>query len=158
MRPLTGVAGWIRNRILREPFVGLPVAVLFFSGLHFAAGNQPARILPGLQAGGSVLLPNQWSLRRAGTQLKLGVFPVNITLHPNDRWLAVLHTGFGRHEVVTVDLERQVIVDRAEMKQAFYGLCRGSARTIHDAPLATVCFCNYPAARFSYCAFLHPYR
>ena len=37
-----------------------------------------------------MLLPNQWSLRPAGKQLELGVFPVNIALHPSGRWLAVL--------------------------------------------------------------------
>jgi DNA-binding beta-propeller fold protein YncE len=76
-----------------------------------------------MQAGGTVLLPNQWSLRPAGKQLQLGVFPVNIALHPSGRWLAVLHAGYGEHEVVTVDLERLAIVDRASVLQSFYGLC-----------------------------------
>jgi DNA-binding beta-propeller fold protein YncE len=101
----------------------LPVAALFFSWLSVAAGDEPARMLPGMQAGGSVLLPNQWSLRPAGKQMKLGVFPVNIAVHPSGRWLAVLHAGFGQHEVIIVDLARRAITDRAEMKQAFYGLC-----------------------------------
>src|SRR3712207_3089584 len=38
--------------------------------------------LPGVQPGGSILLPNQWSLRPAGLQLELGDFPVNLALHP----------------------------------------------------------------------------
>jgi DNA-binding beta-propeller fold protein YncE len=108
---------------LKPSFVVLGVAAVFFSWVRVAAGDQPGRILPGLQAGGAVLLPNQWSLRPAGRQLQLGVFPVNIALHPTGGWLAALHAGFGQHEIVTVDLERRVIVDRAEMKQAFYGLC-----------------------------------
>jgi DNA-binding beta-propeller fold protein YncE len=85
--------------------------------------DQPARLLPGMQAGGTVLLPNQWSLRPAGKHLELGIFPVNIALHPSGRWLAVLHAGYGEHEVVTIDLERLAIIDRAGMLQAFYGLC-----------------------------------
>lgn len=75
-----------------------------------------------MQASGSVLLPNQWSLRPAGRQLELGVFPVNIALHPSGRWLAALHAGYGHHEVITVDLRQLSIVDRGEVKQAFYGL------------------------------------
>jgi DNA-binding beta-propeller fold protein YncE len=109
--------------VLKSSFVVLPVATLCLSRLGVAAGDQQARVLPGMQAGGSVLLPNQWSLRPAGRQMKLGVFPVNIAVHPSGRWLAVLHAGFGRHEVITVDLARQANIDRAEMKQAFYGLC-----------------------------------
>jgi 6-phosphogluconolactonase (cycloisomerase 2 family) len=102
----------------------LASALFFCAWLNVAVGDEAGhRILPGMQAGGSVLLPNQWSLRPAGKQLELGVFPVNIALHPSGRWLAVLHAGFGEHEVITVDLVRQLIVDRAPMKQAFYGLC-----------------------------------
>ena len=44
-----------------------------------------SRLLPGIQAGGSVLLPNQWSLQPAGRQLVVGDFPVNLALHPGGR-------------------------------------------------------------------------
>src|SRR5438445_299858 len=70
----------------------------------------PPRRLPGVQPEGEVLLPNQWSLRPAGKQLKLGDLPVQIALHPNERWAAVLHAGYGEHEIVLVDLEKQRIV------------------------------------------------
>jgi DNA-binding beta-propeller fold protein YncE len=76
-----------------------------------------------VQEGGTVVLPNQWSLRPAGRQLALGDFPVNLALHPDGRWLAVLHAGYGEHEVAIVDLKRQKIVSRATLDQAFYGLC-----------------------------------
>src|ERR1700716_3918676 len=65
-----------------------------------------ARSLPGLQPGGHVLLPNQWSLRPAGKQVPLGDFPVNLALHPTGRWAAVLHAGHGTHEVQIVDLQK----------------------------------------------------
>src|SRR5205085_9967922 len=77
------------------------------------AGRKPAeprppvaatpRLLPGVQPGGEVRLPNGWSLRPAGKQLALGDFPVNLALHPSGEWLAVLHAGFGEHEVMVVD-------------------------------------------------------
>jgi DNA-binding beta-propeller fold protein YncE len=82
-----------------------------------------ARVLPGVQPGGTVLLPNQWSLRPAGKQLLLGDFPVNLALHPGGEWLAVLHAGYGEHEVVIVDLKRQKISARVGIAQTFYGLC-----------------------------------
>src|SRR5262245_58846431 len=83
----------------------------------------PARVLPGLKPGGTVQLPNQWSLRPAGRQVALGDFPVNLAPHPDGRYLAALHAGFGEHEVVILDLKRTKIVNRASLDQTFYGLC-----------------------------------
>jgi DNA-binding beta-propeller fold protein YncE len=72
-----------------------------------------------------VRLPNQWSLRPAGRQLPLGDFPVNLALHPSGKWLAVLHAGYGTHEVMIVELQkhRQQVVCRVPLRQTFYGLC-----------------------------------
>src|SRR5207245_5082464 len=80
---------------------------------------------PGVQPSGTILLPNQWSLRPAGRQLELGDFPVNAALHPSGRWLAVLHAGYGTHEVAVVDLNRArpAISCRVTLDQTFYGLC-----------------------------------
>jgi len=86
------------------------------------AEEGPRRRLPGLQPDGMILLPNQWSLAPVGKQIKLGDFPVQIALHPKEPWAAVLHAGYGTHEVVVVDLKRQAIVSRVMLDQAFYGL------------------------------------
>jgi len=77
---------------------------------------------PGVQAAGDILLPNQWSLRPTGKQIKLGDFPVQIVLHPRDPWAAVLHSGYGEHEIVIVDLNSDKVVSRASLDQSFYGL------------------------------------
>ena len=84
----------------------------------------PPRILPGVLASGAIQLPNQWSLRPAGRQVTLGDFPVNIAVHPTGRWLAVLHAGYGTHEVTIFDTDksRQKIVCRVILDQAFCGL------------------------------------
>jgi YVTN family beta-propeller protein len=83
-----------------------------------------ARVLPGLTADGFVQLPNQWRLRPAGSQLELSSFPVNIALHPDGRFAAVLHCGYTDHEIIVVDLEggRPHVVSRATIEQGFYGL------------------------------------
>ncbi|HEY7155412.1 MAG TPA: bifunctional YncE family protein/alkaline phosphatase family protein [Gemmataceae bacterium] len=93
-------------------------------------GRKPAadsrkRMLPGIEADGVVRLPNQWALRPAGKQLPLGDFPVNLALHPSGQWLAVLHAGYGPHEVVIIALQgnAQKIVCRVPVDQAFYGVC-----------------------------------
>jgi sugar lactone lactonase YvrE len=99
-----------------------------------AANVTVPRLLPGIQPGGEVLLPNQWSLRPVGRQLPLGDFPVNLALHPEGKWLAVLHAGFSEHEVMIVDLDEKRqparrgekyprVTCRVPVDQAFYGLC-----------------------------------
>ncbi len=59
----------------------------------------------------------------AGAQIAVGDFPVNIALHPKDPWAAVLHAGFGTHEIVIVDLKEGKVVSRVVLPQCFYGLC-----------------------------------
>jgi DNA-binding beta-propeller fold protein YncE len=83
------------------------------------------RRLPGVQPGGMVQLPNQWSLKPAGQQMKLGDFPVNIQLHPTEPYAAILHCGYGEHEIVIVQFEAktQRVLSRVSLPQAFYGLC-----------------------------------
>ncbi len=105
---------------------GLP---LFREGQPAPAGPALApaiaRTLPGLQSGGHVLLPNQWSLRPAGKQVPLGDFPVNLALHPTGRWMAVLHAGHGTHEVQIVDLKKgkERVCCRVPLEQTWLGLC-----------------------------------
>ncbi len=99
--------------------------------------------LPGQRPDGSVLLPNQWSLRPVGQQIPVGDFPVNIALHPGGKYAAVLHCGHGQHEVVILDLTSRAIASRTKLGEAFYGLafskdgtrlfCSGSSdEVIHD--------------------------
>ncbi len=78
--------------------------------------------LPGKKADGSVLLPNQWSLRPAGTQVDLGDFPVNIAVHPGGRYAAVVHSGYGAQEIVIVDLSQAAVASHMPVHEAFYGL------------------------------------
>ena len=82
----------------------------------------PTAELPGMRPDGSVLLPNQWSLRPAGRQVELGDFPVNIAVHPNGRFAAILHCGYSAHQIVVVDLEQGKVVSRTPVHEAFYGL------------------------------------
>ncbi len=83
----------------------------------------PQRKLPGMQTGGLMQLPNQWSLKPAGKQLEVGDFPVNIALHPTEQTAAVLHAGYGEHEVVIVDLKEWKVISRVSIPETFVGLC-----------------------------------
>ncbi len=81
---------------------------------------------PGLTRAGTVLLPNGWSLRPAGKQAKLGDFPVAIAEHPGEPVLAVLHAGYGEHEVVTLDAASGKVIARVALKESFQGLAWSS--------------------------------
>jgi DNA-binding beta-propeller fold protein YncE/phospholipase C len=89
---------------------------------NLAATTNAAAFWPGRQADGSMLLPNQWSLRPAGTSIELGDFPVNMVLSPDARFAAVLHCGYNQHEVVVVSLADGKIVCRTDVGEAFYGI------------------------------------
>jgi DNA-binding beta-propeller fold protein YncE len=93
-------------------------------------GEQPepkatGPVLPGIDRSGAIRLHNQWSIRPVGKQLELGDFPVNTALHPSGKWLAILHAGYGTHEVMIVDPspKRPHVVSRVVLRQAFNGLC-----------------------------------
>jgi YVTN family beta-propeller protein len=113
---------------------------LLLPNLHGAA--RPAVTLPGLQRDGSVLLPNQWSLRPVGKQIPVGDFPVNVALHPGGAFAAVLHSGYSQHEVRIIELKTARVVSQVALEEAFYGLAwspdgrrlfasGGSAEVVH---------------------------
>ncbi len=77
---------------------------------------------PGRQADGSMLLPNGWSLRPAGRHVELGDLPVNVAVHPDGKYAAVLHAGYSQHEVILVDLAAGTVAARTNLAETFYGL------------------------------------
>lgn len=88
----------------------------------WAKAPSAATLWPGLQTDGSVLLPNQWSLRPAGRQIPVGDFPINIAMHSGGRFAAVLHSGYGLHEVRIIDLKADRVVSQVAIEESFYGL------------------------------------
>jgi DNA-binding beta-propeller fold protein YncE len=117
-------------RIERSGRVGIILALTIGCGTSFA--QEPASkprneaTWPGLTKAGAVLLPNGWSLKPAGRQVKLGDFPVAIAEHPTESILAILHAGYGEHEVITVKVApetgRAEVVARVILKESFQGL------------------------------------
>ena len=106
------------NRARHWQIVFLVVLVVLVSPKVRAA----APTLPGLQRDGSVLLPNQWSLRPVGKQIVVGDFPIQVALHPDGVYAAVLHSGWGQHEVRILDVKSGQPVSQVALEESFYGL------------------------------------
>jgi DNA-binding beta-propeller fold protein YncE len=87
-----------------------------------SAFRTPHSELPGQKPDGSVLLPNQWSLRPVGKQVELADFPINVAVHPGGRFAAVLHSGYSAHEILVVDIPAAEVVSRTAVHESFYGL------------------------------------
>jgi len=79
-------------------------------------------VWPGKKLDGSVLLPNQWSVRPVGQQIELADFPVNVAVHPGGRFAAVLHAGYSDHQILIVDILTTQVVLHFALHEAFYGL------------------------------------
>ncbi len=93
--------------------------------LHLASAavaEEPAPRVPGPQADGSVVLPNQWSLRPAGRQTTVGDFPAAVALHPDGRHAVVLHCGYGPHELAVLDVDSRRVVSQTRLEESFQGL------------------------------------
>ena len=100
---------------------GLPGLALIASTLC-AGAAPPTYVLPGLQPDGFSRLHNQWLIRPAGVQVPLGDFPVALALDPRGRHAAVLHAGYGPHEVRIIDLRSQRTIAIQPLPETFYGI------------------------------------
>ena len=106
------------NRVRRWQLGFLVIlGLLVDPAIHAAATT-----LPGLQRDGSVLLPNQWSLRPVGRQIVVGDFPIQVAIHPEGVFAAVLHSGWGQHEVRIIDVKSGQPVSQVALQESFYGL------------------------------------
>lgn len=112
-----------------KPYHLLALACVFFylySAAGYSNGEEPAAALrerwPGMTDAGAVLLPNGWSLKPAGRQAKLGDLPVAIAVHPAESVLAVLHAGYGEHEISLVDAGDGKTISRVALPNLFAGL------------------------------------
>ena len=95
---------------------------LFISCAHQPPPAQTELDLPGPRGTNVIRLPNMWWLRPVGRQIVLGDFPVNVAIHPDGKYAAVLHCGHGQHEIAVVDITPGRIVSRVSLDESFYGL------------------------------------
>jgi YVTN family beta-propeller protein len=113
----------VSRRILEICFITALFATATSAFAEEPALSPTSRLLPGLQPDRSILLPTQWSLRPVGRQVDLDNFPVNIAVHPQGDYAAVLHSGYGPHVVSIVDLRIAMVVSSVTLPTTFYGIC-----------------------------------
>lgn len=70
-----------------------------------------------------VTLPNGWKLTPAGKNLPLGDLPLNMTLSPNGRWMAITNNGYGRQCIKIFDTKKEIEVADQTIHASWYGLC-----------------------------------
>ena len=92
------------------------------AGDGIGANAKDKIVWPGATRAGTVVLPNGWSLKPAGRQVRLGDLPVQIAVHPTEPVLAILHAGYGEHEVVTASATTGKIIARVSLPASFSGL------------------------------------
>src|SRR6202162_1381850 len=101
----------------------LSLIILFASAIGSTAkDNKPPVQLPGQRVDGSVLLPNQWSLRPVGRQIEMGDFPINVAVDPTGLSPAILHSGYSQQGLRIVDLKTEKVVTNTPLHEAFYGI------------------------------------
>lgn len=83
---------------------------------------RPLATLPGMQPSGTTLLPNGWTINAQGKQATLGDLPVHLLVHPSGEEMAILHSGYGEHEIITLDVKTLNKIARIPIPQTFYGL------------------------------------
>ena len=74
------------------------------------------------QQGDRLLLPNGWWLSPAGEQVRLGDFPTNAALSEDGSFLAVLHSGESKAQVMLVDLKEKKVTQSIRLRDAWQGI------------------------------------
>ena len=71
---------------------------------------------------GGYLLPNGWTITPAGRQVTIGDLPLNILPLADGRYALAGTCGFNTHELNVIDLEKGQVVERARVRQSWFGL------------------------------------
>lgn len=79
-------------------------------------------VRPGLQADGSILLQNNWTLTPAGNQIPVGDLPLAMAVTPDDAYLLVTNNGYADQYISIIDLHTETEISRIPMQESWLGL------------------------------------
>ena len=77
---------------------------------------------PGTTSDGTVLLPNHYRLTPAGEQIPVGDLPLNMTVSPDGKYLAVTNNGYSEQFISIIDIKQQKQVQTLPVQASFFGL------------------------------------
>src|SRR3989337_575032 len=69
-----------------------------------------------------VMLPNGWSLTPVGKRVPLGDLPLNMTVSPSGKYVAITNNGRGAQSIQLFDAKNQKELDSMPVDKAWYGL------------------------------------
>jgi DNA-binding beta-propeller fold protein YncE len=69
-----------------------------------------------------ILLPNGWWLSPVGEQVRLGDFPMNAALTDDETYLAILHGGQSKAQVMLLDVKEKKVTQSIQLKDAWQGI------------------------------------
>ncbi len=94
-----------------------------------AAAFAARRLVPGVLAGGDILLPSGWRIHPAGRQVGVGTMPLNL-LVLGDGSLAVTNNGFAANGLMGIAPESAAVTWLVPLRAAWLGLARGEGDTV----------------------------
>jgi len=103
-------------------FYRLSLVILALFAAARCGGDREKMQRPGVQADGSVLLPNSWSLTPAGEQINVGDLPLGLALSPDGRFLLVTNDGYADQYVSVIELKSRREVQKIPMERSWLGL------------------------------------
>ncbi len=99
----------------------LPTLLALAFALAAAAFVAGARLLPGRQKDGSVLLANGWRITPAGRAVTVGTLPLSLAVARDGRVLTLL-SGYSTEGLVVIDPGSWTVADSVPLSAAWLGL------------------------------------
>lgn len=70
----------------------------------------------------NVLLPNGWSLSPAGKSFPLGDLPLNMTISPSKKYMAVTNNGQSKQYLQLIDVRNERVLDSITIPKSWLGI------------------------------------
>src|SRR5215831_2751185 len=82
------------------------VAAIAAAATVSSSGDRPVQH-PGPLGGGTVLLPNGWTIAPVGRHIQVGDLPLAMVESPDRRWLLVSNNGYAQPTISVVDVQHR---------------------------------------------------
>ena len=105
---------------MHHPTLARGLACLLLAAASGGAAAQGTR--PGVEGGGTTLLPNGWRIAPAGRHVVVGDLPLALIESADGRYLVVTNNGHAKPSLTVVDLQHGTVRSRLTLDHAWLGL------------------------------------